>query len=149
MSAPPAILKAIDPMSFALHSGVQHRLPALPVVDASGRYAGVLPRSRLMALALPRVLSHDEEKYPPSDLLAAGFGHDSLADLQSRMDAVAHDPMGKHLDTAVPVVKPDTPLTSTLMFLHRQRNVLPVVEDGKLLVIISVWDVLTRIGRLG
>ena len=73
MSAPPAILKAIDPMSFALHSGVQHRLPALPVVDASGRYAGVLPRSRLMALALPRVLSHDEEKYPPSDLLAAGF----------------------------------------------------------------------------
>jgi len=37
---------------------------------------------------------------------------------------------------------------SALLFLYRQRNVLPVVENGKLLGIVSVWDVLARIGRV-
>ena len=35
-----------------------------------------------------------------------------------------------------------------MFFLHRQRNLLPVVENGKLLGIVSVWDVLARIGRV-
>ena len=84
----------------------------------------------------------------PSDLLGGGFVHDSVADLQARIDAVAGDPVGKHLDTGAPVLKPDTPLTNTLIFLHRRRTVLPVVEDGRLVGIVSVWDVLTRIGRI-
>lgn len=149
MSDPPAILRPTDTISFALQNIIKHRLPALPVVDAEGRYLGMLPRSRLIALAMPRVLSYENEKYPPSALLEFGFIQDSLADLQARMDAVANDAVSGYMDTGVPVLEPDTLLMNAMFFLHRQRNILPVVENGKLLGIVSVWDVLARIGRVG
>ena len=147
MSAPPAVLKANDSLSFALSSLVKCQLPALPVVDADGAYVGMLPRSRLIALAMPRVLSQEHGKFTLSDLLEFVFIHDSLADLQTRWDAVAMDPVNKHLGKGTPVLAPDTPLTNTMVFLHRERNVLPVVEDGRLVGIVTVWDVLARIGR--
>lgn len=148
MSDPPAVLKSADSVSVALQTMVRERLPALPVVDTDGRYVGMLPRSRLVALAMPRVLSHDTDQQPLARLLQVGFIRDSLADLQERMAAAANDPVSKHLDREVPVLSPDTPLMNALLFLYRQRNVLPVVENGKLLGIVSVWDVLARIGRV-
>lgn len=149
MSAPPAVLKPTDSVAFALQRIVKHRLPALPVVDTDGRYVGMLPRSRLIALAMPRVLSHEDEKHPLGHLLEVGFIQDTLTDLQARVDAVANEPVSRHMDTDVPVLQPDTPLMNTMLFLYRRRNILPVVENGKLLGIVSVWDVLARIGRVG
>lgn len=148
MSAPPALLKPTDSVLSALRTIVEQRLPALPVVEADGRYLGMLPRSRLIALAMPRVLSREDEKHPLSRLLQVGYIQDTLADLQARMDAVANEPIGRHLDTEVPVLSPDTPLMNAMLFLYRQRNILPVVENGKLVGIVSVWDVLGRIGRV-
>ncbi len=148
MSDPPAVLKPTDSVSVALQTMVRERLPALPVVDMDGRYVGMLPRSRLVALAMPRVLSHDTDQQPLARILQVGFIRDSLADLQERMAAAANDPVSKHLDGEVPVLSPDTPLMNALLFLYRQRNVLPVVESGKLLGIVSVWDVLARVGRV-
>lgn len=148
MSVPPAVLSATDSISAALAAIVTHRVPALPVVDADDHYLGMMPRSRLMALALPRVLLHDKEKYPLSHLLDAGFIQDSLADLQGRLDAVAGDPIARHLDTEVPVMTPDSSLMSAMLCLHRHWTQLPVVENGKLVGVVSVWDVLARIGRI-
>lgn len=148
MSAPPAVLKPTDAVLFALQTMVAQRLPALPVVDSDNRYLGMLPRSRLIALAMPRVISHQDERHPLSHLLQVGFIQDTLADLQQRVDAAANDPVSRHLDTEVPVLDPDTPLMNAMLFLYRQRNVLPVVENGQLLGIVSVWDVLARIGRV-
>ncbi|MEF8713383.1 MAG: CBS domain-containing protein [Accumulibacter sp.] len=148
MSNPPAVLKPTDSVSMALQAMVREHLPALPVVDADGRYIGMLPRSRLVALAMPRVLSRDTDQQPLARLLQVGFIRDSLADLQERMAAAANDPVSKHLDREVPVLSPDTPLMNAMLFLYRQRNILPVVENGKLLGIVSVWDVLARVGRV-
>lgn len=148
MSDPPTVLKPADSVSVALQTMVRERLPALPVVDTDGRYVGMLPRSRLVALAMPRVLSHDTDQQPLARLLQVGFIRDSLADLQERMAAAANDPVSQHLDREVPVLSPDTPLMNAMLFLYRQRNILPVVENGKLLGIVSVWDVLARIGRV-
>lgn len=148
MSAPPAILKPTDSVSFALRTMVEQRLPALPVVESDGRYLGMLPRSQLIALAMPRVLSHEDEKHPLSHMLQVGFIQESLADLQARMDAVANEPLSRHLDTEVPVLSPDTPLMNAMLYFYRQRNILPVVDNGKLVGIVSVWDVLGRIGRV-
>ena len=148
MSTSPAVLKPTDSVLFALQTMVTHRLPALPVVEADGHYLGMLPRSRLIALAMPRVLSHEDQQHPLSHLLQVGFIHDTLADLQSRLDAVASDPVSRHLDTEVPAVGPDTPLMNAMLFLYRQRNILPVVDNGRLVGIVSVWDVLARIGRV-
>ena len=148
MSAPPAVLKPTDSVSFALRTMVEQRLPALPVVESDGSYLGMLPRSQLIALAMPRVLSHEDEKHPLSHMLQVGFIQESLADLQARMDAVANEPLSRHLDTEVPVLSPDTPLMNAMLYFYRQRNILPVVDNGKLVGIVSVWDVLGRIGRV-
>ena len=133
---------------FALQSIIEHRMPSLPVVDADGRYLGMLPRSRLIALAMPHVLSDEHEKFSPRHMLEGGFIQEPIAELQARMDAVAKDPVSKHLDTTVPVLGPQTLLTSAMFFLYRERNILPVVEEGKLLGVVTVWDVLARIGRI-
>jgi CBS domain-containing protein len=146
MSEPPAVLKPTDTILFALQTIVEHRLPALPVVEADGRYLGMLPRSRLIALAMPRVLSHDHEQYPLSRLLHVGFISDTLADLQERIKAAANDPVSRHMDTDVPILAPQTPLMNAMLFLYRQRNLVPVVDQGKLVGIVSVWDILARIG---
>jgi CBS domain-containing protein len=37
---------------------------------------------------------------------------------------------------------------NAILYLYRQRNILPVVDNGKLVGIVSVWDVLGRIGRV-
>lgn len=149
MSAPPAVLKPGDTLSTALRTMIEHRIPALPVTEDDGRYVGMLPRSLLIALAMPRVLSHEDDLYPTAHLLKVGFIADSLADLQERWDAVANDPVSQHVATDVPVLAPDTPLMNAMFFLHRQRNLLPVVEHGMLVGIVSVWGVLARIGRVG
>lgn len=148
MSEPPAVLQPADSVRFALETMVKFQVPALPVVDADGRYVGMLPRSRLIALALPRVLSHEDGTHPLSHLLQVGFIQDALVDLQGRVDAAAGEPVSQHLDAEVPVLHPDTPLMNAMLFLYRQRNILPVVEDGRLLGVVSVWDVLARIGRV-
>ena len=148
MSAPQAVLKPNDTVLVALQTMVKHRLPALPVMEADGRYAGMMPRSRLIALAMPRVISHEDEQHPMSHLLQVGFIQDTLADLQERLDAAANDPVSRHVDNEVPTLTPDTPLMSAMLFLYRQRNILPVVDNGKLVGIVSVWDVLARIGRV-
>lgn len=148
MSAPPAVLKPSDTLRSGLEAIVRHKLPALPVVEADQRYVGMLPRSRLIALAMPRLLSHEDETHPLSHLLQVGFIQDTLAELQERIDAVANDPVSRHIDPDVPVLRPETPLMNAMLFLHRRRNLLPVVEDGKLIGIVSVWDVLARIGRV-
>lgn len=148
MSAPPAVLRPTDTLLSGLQAIVRHRLPALPVVEADQRYVGMLPRSRLIALAMPRVLSHEDQRHPLSHLLQVGFIRDTLAELQERIDAVANDPVSRHIDPEVPVLSPDTPLMNAMLFLHRQRNLLPVVENGKLIGILSVWDVLSRIAGI-
>lgn len=148
MSNPAAVLKPTDSVRYALETMVKSRVPALPVVDANGHYVGMLPRSRLIALALPRVLSHEDGTHPLSHMLQVGFIQDTLVDLQGRIDAVAAEPVDKHLDAQVPVLSPDTPIMNAMLFLYRERNILPVVEQGRLLGIVSVWDVLARIGRV-
>jgi CBS domain-containing protein len=148
MSAPPAVLAPTDTVRSGLEAIVRHRLPALPVVESDQTYVGMLPRSRLIALAMPRLLSHEDQTHPMSHLLQVGFIQDTLTELQERIDAVANDPVGRHVDPDVPVLSPDTPLMNAMLFLHRQRNLLPVVEHGKLIGIVSVWDVLARIGRV-
>lgn len=148
MSEPPAVLKPSDSILFALQSIIEHRVPSLPVVDADGRYLGMLPRSRLIALAMPHVLSEEHEKFSPRHMLEGGFIQEPIAELQARMDDVANDPVSKHLDTSVPVLGPKSLLTSAMFFLYRERNILPVVENGKLLGLVTVWDVLGRLGRI-
>ena len=129
MSEPAAVLKPDDTIALAL------------------RIIGILPRSRLIALAMPRVLWQDDSRHPFSRV-QGGFLRDTLATLQERLDNAANDPVSRHLDPDIPVLSPDETLMDAMRYLHRQRNIVPVVDKGKLVGVVSVWDVLARIGRI-
>jgi len=147
MSEPAAVLKPDDTIALALRIMVENRVPALPITAGDGRYIGILPRSRLIALAMPRVLWQDDSRHPFSRV-QGGFLRDTLATLQERLDNAANDPVSRHLDPDIPVLSPDETLMDAMRYLHRQRNIVPVVDKGKLVGVVSVWDVLARIGRI-
>lgn len=148
MSAPSVVLAPDDTIAYALRLMIEHRVVSIPVVNAQGRYLGMLPRSRLIGLAIPRVLSYEDAKYPPNPLLEVGFIQESLADLQARLDAVSDQPVSAYLDANVPTLTTESPLMSALFYLHKLRTVLPVVEEGRLKGIVSIWSVLASIGRI-
>ncbi|MCM8596531.1 HPP family protein [Accumulibacter sp.] len=147
MSIPPAVLKPDDSLRLALETMVSHRVPALPIAERDGRYVGMLPRSRLVALAMPRALRREDAQHPLAHI-QGGFIQDTLQTLQERIDAVAEDPVRLHCDPEAPVVGPEDPLMEVIRYLHRERTVLPVVDGGRLLGVVTVWDVLARLGRL-
>ena len=55
--------------------------------------------------------------------------------------------MGDYTQTDSPRLHPDTPIINAVLLLYRTRTYLPVVDEGtgRLLGVVSTWDVLARI----
>ena len=51
------------------------------------------------------------------------------------------------MQTDTPILRLDTPVMNAVLYLYRTRSYLPVVDEasGKLLGVVSTWDVLGRI----
>ena len=56
-------------------------------------------------------------------------------------------PVGDHAEAVGPVLHPDTAISQVVVHLTESRNNLPVVEEdtGKLLGMVSYWDIVGRI----
>lgn len=147
MTANPVAVHRADPVCKALKILLDHRMLGVPVVESDGRYVGMFARSELIAVMMPRVLALADRLPEIARLLDAGYVSDSVEDVRARYQQVANEPVEKHMQIDAPVLRPETPIITTLLFLHRTRNFLPVVEEstGKLVGIVSTWDVLARI----
>jgi CBS domain-containing protein len=147
MSPATAVLKSHDTVAKALQMLLENKLLALPVVDAGGRYIGMFLRSRLVALLLPRIMSLEEHIPEVGRLMDIGFISDSFEDANERFASVANNSVDQYVDEDTPVLRPDTPVMNAILFLYRSRSYLPVVEEssGKLLGVVSTWDILGRI----
>ena len=150
MTTKPAVIKQSESVAKAIRMLLDNRLLGLPVVDANGRYLGMLLRSRLVALLLPRIVQLEESMPEVSRLVEVGFMSDTLDDAHDRFATVANDPVGKYLQTDTPILRRDTPVMNAVLFLYRARSYLPVVDEasGKLLGVVSTWDVLGRIAGI-
>lgn len=135
-----------DTVGTALGLLLEHRLLGLPVVDAAGHYQGMFLRSRLVALVLPTIVQLEQKMPELARLLEVGFMADTVDDARERFAKVAGDPVSKYLDTDTPILGPDTPVMSAVLFLYRTRTYLPVVDPAtkKLLGVVSTWDVLAK-----
>jgi CBS domain-containing protein len=149
MTQQPAALQRTDPVTKAVKLFLDHRMLGIPVIEADGRYAGMFVRSTLIALLLPRVLSHEELTPEIGHLIDVGFVTETLEDARERFASVANDPVERHMRTDTPVLRPDTPVTTALFLLYRTRNFLPVVEETteQLVGVVSTWDVLAKVSR--
>jgi CBS domain-containing protein len=147
MTTDPVVIERTERVGKAMRMLLDNRLLGLPVVDDDGRYLGMFLRSRLVALLLPTIVQLEERLPEVSRLTELGFMTDTLDDAHDRFEKVAGDPVGKYLQTDAPVLRLDTPVMNAVLYLYRTRSYLPVVDEasGKLLGVVSTWDVLGRI----
>ena len=141
MDPNPTVLKPTDTIRTAAGYIMKHRYRNLPVVDDEGRYLGVFGVNCLLRLVLPKAAIMEQ------GLTDVSFVQDTLADLHDRMQEVENEPISVCMGAEIATVPPDEPLVETLLLLYRTRNSVPVVdpETGKLLGMISYWDVGAKI----
>jgi CBS domain-containing protein len=117
----------------------EHQLPGLPVVDSEGRAVGIVTEADL-------VLPDDEgDLHLPHyvNLFGGTVFLESLDRFEGRLRkafaASAADMMTRDPDT----VRPDTTVREAARLIHETgHNRLPVVEDGRLVGVVTRLDVL-------
>ena len=117
----------------------EHQLPGLPVVDADGRCVGIVTEADL-------VLPDDEgDLHLPHyvNLFGGTVFLESLHRYEDRLRkafaATASDMMTRDPDT----VGPDTSVREAARLIHETgHNRLPVVDDGRLVGVVTRLDVL-------
>jgi CBS domain-containing protein len=116
-----------DPITFtadmdvmsAVHQLVKNRIASAPVMDAQGRLIGMLSERDCLSIAF--IASHDT--------CVAG-------------------PVGQFMSARVATVTPDTSLTHVCtLFTNASHRRYPVVENGKLIGVISRRDALRAISE--
>ena len=117
----------------------QHELPGVPVVDGAGRCVGIVTEADL-------VLPDDQgDLHIPHyvNLFGGTIFLEPLSRFEERLRkafaSTAADMMTRDPDT----VTPDTPVQEAARLIHSSgHNRLPVVEDGRLVGVVTRVDVL-------
>jgi CBS domain-containing protein len=150
MTTKPVAINQSESVAKAMRMLLDNRLLGLPAVDDGGRYLGMFLRSRLVALLLPTIVQLEERLPEVGRLIELGFMTDTLDDAHDRFQKVASDPVSKYLQMDTPILRLDTPVMNAVLYLYRTRSYLPVVDEasGKLLGVVSTWDVLGRIAGI-
>jgi CBS domain-containing protein len=113
----------------------EHQLPGLPVVDADGRCVGIVTEADLI---LP---DDDGDLHIPHyvNLFGGTVFLEPLSRFETRLRKAAADMMSGDPDT----VAPDTTVRDAARLIHESgHNRLPVVEDGRLVGVVTRVDVL-------
>jgi CBS domain-containing protein len=123
------VLKATDDVETAVEVLVAADVPALPVEDRDGRYAGVFGEREFLSALFPSYLDQ---------LGSARFVTRSLeAALEKRLHC-RHEPVGRHALTEHVEVGPDfSDAQVAETFLHHRVLIVPVVDDGRVRGVIT------------
>jgi CBS domain-containing protein len=131
MSAPP-VIHVDDTVDAAVRKLLETDLPALPVVDAGERYAGIFGEREFMAAIFPGWVK---------ELKHAGFIPRSLDEALEKRETCRSETVGQHMNTEHIDVGPDHSDSEVAeIFLHHRVLVVPVVDGGR------VVDLITRHG---
>ena len=139
MDPDPATVRPDTPVEEVVATLRRHELPGLPVVDDEGRVVGMVTETDL-------VLPHDEgDLHIPHyiNLFGGTVFLEPLSRFEQRLRKAfasnAADMMTSDPDT----VAPDTTVQEAARVIHESgHNRLPVVEDGRLIGVVTRVDVL-------
>jgi CBS-domain-containing membrane protein len=114
-------------------------LPALPVVDADGRFAGIFGEREFMAAVFPGYLK---------DLKYAGFVSRSIDDAIERNEQCRREPVSKYMNSEHVEVGPDfSDVQIAETFLHHRVLVVPVVDEHRVHGLIQRRDFFAAVAR--
>ncbi len=135
----PPVVRADDLLGDAIRTLLDSELPALPVVDEQDRYVGIFGEREFMSAVFPGYVGQ---------LHGAGFLSHSIDAALERRDAARHEPVAKHMSTEHVDVGPDWSDTQLAeIFLHHRVLIVPVVDDQRVLGIITRHDFFTAVAR--
>ncbi len=144
MNPHPVTLLASDTVATALEKTLAHRVKSLPVLDNNGRYLGMFGLHNLLGQMLPKVARLED------GLGDLAFVSDMLEQMREKMDDIRQQPVNSLLDGHTAPIHPETSLTEAVLLLYRNGENLAVVEQnsGRLVGLISPWEVLAKLGSL-
>jgi CBS domain-containing protein len=139
MDAEPATVHRDTPVEDVVRALREHELPGLPVIDADGKVIGMVTEADL-------VLPDDEgDLHIPHyvNLFGGTVFLEPLGRFEQRLRkafaSTAEDMMTRDPQT----VAPDTTVREAARIIHESgHNRLPVVEDGRLVGVVTRVDVL-------
>jgi CBS domain-containing protein len=128
----PEALHAGDTIEAAVRAVLDSALPALPVLDEGGRFAGVFGEREFMGALFPGYIDQ---------LKGAAFVRRSLDETLKRRDSCRVELVGDHMNTEHVDVKPNFADTQVAeIFLHHRVLIVPVVDHGRLTGVITRAD---------
>ena len=127
-----AMLRHDQTVGEAVDAVLASGAPALPVVDARGRFAGVFGEREFIHAVFPRYFE---------TLGSAAFVPRSLDRLLERGAPAAAEPVADHMTTDHVEVGPDASDAELAeIFLHHRVLVVPIVEAGRVAGIVTRTD---------
>ena len=120
--------RVVDAVHHVLDSG----LPALPVVDASGRLCGIFGEREFMGALFPGYLK---------ELRYAGFVRRALEEALEKRAGCRAEPVRRYMNTEhIDVDRDFSDAQVAEIFLHHRVLILPVAEDGQVIGVITRSD---------
>jgi CBS domain-containing protein len=139
MDTDPATVHPDSPVEEVVATLRQHELPGVPVIDGEGRVVGMVTEADLV---LP---DEEGDLHIPHyiNLFGGTIFLEPLSRFEDRLRKAfaskAEDMMTRDPDT----VSPDTTVQDAARIIHESgHNRLPVVEDGRLVGVVTRLDVL-------
>ena len=144
MERDPVTVSPDDDVESVIRLLRRHELPGVPVVDGDGRCAGIVTESDLVL----REEGTDLHLPYHIDLMGGVIWLESMKHFEERLRKAFASSVSDMM-TADPItVTPDTPVSEAARIIsQRGHNRLPVVDDGRLVGVLTRLDVLEALTR--
>ena len=131
-----------EPVGDAVRKVVDAELPALPVVDADDRYAGIFGEREFITAIFPGYVK---------SLGYAAFVPKTAEDALEKRRACSNEPVAQHMNDEHIDVTPDfSDLQLAEIFIHHRVLVIPVAEHGRVCGLVTRTDFFRALAeRLG
>ena len=128
----PETIRTDDSIEDAVGRLLASELPALPVADRSGRYAGIFGEREFMSALFPGYLDQ---------LRSAAFLGRSLDETLEKRDRCRSERVQQHMNREHIDVDPDHSDTQLAeIFLHHRVLIIPIVDHGHVTGVITRSD---------
>jgi CBS-domain-containing membrane protein len=136
------LLRCAEPVREAVRKVVDADLPALPVVDADERYAGIFGEREFITAIFPGYVK---------SLGYAAFVPKSAEDALEKRQKCSSEPVEQHMNDEHIDVAPDfSDVQLAEIFIHHRVLVIPVVDRGSVCGLVTRTDFFKALAeRLG
>lgn len=126
------LLRKEQTVRDAVALALEAQLPALPVVDGDGRFAGVFGEREFMEALFPGYVGK---------LSGAAFVTRSMEDVLEKRQSCASETVGKYMNAEhVEVDGEFSDLQVAEVFIHHRVLIVPVVEGGRVVGVVTRRD---------